>query len=61
MDISSFRKDLYLKELIGFGSALVGYIYTKCGILKSDTDLSILRPSDFSIMSEHLKFKDIAI
>ena len=30
-------------------SALVGYIYTMCGILESDTDWSILRPSDFSI------------
>tara|TARA_B100001123_G_C15317408_1_gene1026654 strand:- start:858 stop:1469 length:612 start_codon:yes stop_codon:yes gene_type:complete len=29
-------------------SALVGYIYTKCGLLNKDTDWSILRPSDFS-------------
>ena len=30
-------------------SALVGYIYTQCGLLKADTDWSILRPSDFSL------------
>ena len=29
-------------------SALVGYIYTKCGILTPNTDWSILRPSDFT-------------
>ena len=29
-------------------SALVGYIYTKCGILNPSTDWSILRPSDFT-------------
>jgi cell wall-associated NlpC family hydrolase len=29
-------------------SALVGYIYTKCGLLPQDTDWSLLRPSDFS-------------
>ena len=41
-------------------SALVGYIYTKCGILDSDTDWSILRPSDFSVDGENLRLsKDI--
>ena len=29
-------------------SALVGYIYTKCGLLSPNTDWSILRPSDFT-------------
>ena len=29
-------------------SALVGYIYTKCGVLNPNTDWSILRPSDFT-------------
>ena len=29
-------------------SALVGCIYTNCGILSKDTDWSILRPSDFT-------------
>ena len=37
-------------------SALVGYIYTKCGILKEDTDWTILRPSDFALSSEQLNF-----
>ena len=39
-------------------SALVGYIYTKCEILKSDTDWSVLRASDFSVSQEHLHFND---
>lgn len=30
-------------------SALVGYIYTKCSLLNSSTDWTILRPSDFSV------------
>ena len=37
-------------------SALVGYIYTKCGILKGDTDWSILKPSDFSLDGEKLDY-----
>ena len=37
-------------------SALVGYIYTKCGILKEDTDWTILRPCDFSLSSENLTY-----
>ena len=41
-------------------SALVGYIYTKCGILDADTDWSILRPSDFSVDGENLRLsKDV--
>lgn len=39
-------------------SALVGYIYTKCGILESNTNWSILRPSDFSLAGEHLNFTE---
>lgn len=37
-------------------SALVGYIYTKCGILDSSTDWSILSPNDLSVSGENLKF-----
>ena len=37
-------------------SALVGYIYTKCGILSENTDWSKLRPCDFSLSSENLSF-----
>ena len=36
-------------------SALIGYIYTKCGILDASTDWTILRPSDFSLSGENLK------
>ena len=38
-------------------SALVGYIYTKCGILEQDTDWTIMRPSDFSLDGEKLSFQ----
>lgn len=39
-------------------SALVGYIYTECGILEKNTDWSILSPSDFSLSGENIKFCD---
>jgi len=43
------RKDNQPQKLNRFWcSAFVGYIYTFCSILTSDTDWSILRPSDFS-------------
>jgi hypothetical protein len=37
-------------------SALVGYIYTQAGILKKETDWSILVPNDFSLDGESLLF-----
>ena len=37
-------------------SALVGYIYTKCGILDSKTDWTIMRPSDFSVDGQNLNY-----
>ena len=37
-------------------SALVGYIYTKCGLLDKKTDWSILAPADFALASENLEF-----
>ena len=37
-------------------SALCGYIYTKCGLLKSNTDWSILTPNDLSLDGENLSF-----
>ena len=37
-------------------SALIGYIYTKCGILNPDTDWSIMSPSDFSIETNNLNY-----
>lgn len=55
--LALFRKDLYPQKTSRFWcSAFVGYIYTKCGILDAKTDWSILRPSDFSLMCENLKF-----
>ena len=57
------KYDFYLKDLIDaiqrkdrdpqkkdrfWCSALLGYIYTNCGILNKGTDWSILRPSDFT-------------
>ena len=42
-------------------SALLGYIYTQCGILKPDTDWSLLRPSDFSIQYNTLPYTGSAV
>jgi hypothetical protein len=36
-----------------FCSALTGYIFTKLGCLKEDTDWSIMRPCDFDIDSKY--------
>ena len=53
------QKDLKPQKTERFWcSALVGYIYTKCGVLKSDTDWSILRPTDLSLDGEKLSFND---
>jgi len=44
-----FRKDIKKQKTDRFWcSALVGYIYSKLGLLPEDIDWSILRPSDFS-------------
>ena len=54
-----FRKDGEPQKTDRFWcSALVGYIYTKCGVLQKQTDWSILRPSDFSLDGELLNFND---
>ena len=37
-------------------SALVGYIYTQCGVVDPSTSWSFLRPSDFSKEGENLSF-----
>ena len=43
-------------------AALVGYIFTKCNILKSDTDWSKLSPSDFSSEKNSVEFiNDISL
>jgi hypothetical protein len=55
-----FRKEIKPTTERFWCSALIGYIYTKCGILQSDTDWSILRPSDFSLdgESKYLKLSE---
>lgn len=57
--------DAYIKTpLVGrktntfFCSALVGYIYSKAGLLVPDVDWSLLWPSDFSVEKERLEWKD---
>ena len=39
-------------------SALVGYIYTECGILDKNTVWNVLYPNDFSFDGENLVYKD---
>ena len=48
-----FRKDNEPQKTDRFWcSALIGYIYTQCGLLPDKIDWSILRPSDFSEKSD---------
>ena len=55
---SFLQKDFQPQKTSRFWcSALVGYIYTKCGILEQDTDWTIMRPSDFSLDGEKLSFQ----
>ena len=50
-----FRKDSDPQKTDRFWcSALVGYIYTKLGLLPSETDWSMMRPSDFSTENNNL-------
>lgn len=52
-----FHRDLHPQKTDRFWcSALVGYIYTQCGILEESTDWSILRPNDFSLEGENLNY-----
>lgn len=41
-------------------SALVGYIYTRVGILSENTDWSVLTPNDFSVSGDNLNYTSIA-
>ena len=51
------KHDLQPKKTDRFWcSALIGYIYTKLNIISSNTDWSILRPSDFSETKENIIF-----
>ena len=52
-----FKKDLEAQKTSRFWcSALVGYIYTMCGVLGENNDWSILSPSDFSLDGENLEY-----
>ena len=52
-----FHKDSNPQKTSRFWcAALIGYIYTKIGILESTTDWSILTPNDFSLGGENLNF-----
>ena len=52
-----FQKDFSPQKTDRFWcSALVGYIYTKAGVLKESTDWSILRPCDLSLDGENVNF-----
>lgn len=52
-----FRKDKKPQKTNRFWcSALVGYIYVKCGIIDPNTDWSIMRPNDFSLSGDNLKY-----
>ena len=55
-----FKKDFSPQKTDRFWcSALVGYIYTRVGILKKETDWSILVPNDFSVDGENLAYNGI--
>ena len=41
-------------------SALVGYIYTRVGILSDKTDWSVLTPNDLSLSGENINYTNIA-
>ncbi len=52
-----FKKDSRPQKTDRFWcSALVGYIYTKCGILDPGTDWSKLSPNDFSLSGQSVTF-----
>ena len=52
-----FRKDITPQKTSRFWcSALVGYFYTKIGVLNNTTDWSIMYPSDFGLESEKLNY-----
>ena len=51
-----FKKDSVNRINCFWCSALVGYIYTKLGILNINTDWSILTPDNFSLTGENIQF-----
>ena len=54
-----FQKDIDPQHTSSFWcSALVGFILVKVGILKADTDWSIMRPCDFALDGENLNYTE---
>ena len=52
-----FRRDNHPQQTDSFWcSAFVGYVLTKIGILDSETDWTIMRPSDFALDGENLNY-----
>ena len=57
--LAFFRRDVFPQKTDRFWcSALVGYIFTMIGVLKKDTDWSIMYPSDFALDGENLNYEN---
>ena len=55
--LAFFRIDLKPQKISRFWcSAFVGYVLTKCGVLKDETDWSIMYPCDFALDGEKLNY-----
>lgn len=58
--LAFFKKDIHPQKVTRFWcSAFVGYILTRCGVLKKNNDWSIMYPSDFALDGENLEYTDI--
>lgn len=58
--LAFFKKDIHPQKVTRFWcSAFVGYILTRVGVLKRNTDWSIMYPSDFALDGENLEYTDI--
>jgi hypothetical protein len=54
-----FQKDTHPQKTDRFWcAALVGFIYTKCGLLNKNTDWSIMTPNDLSLSGENLNWNE---
>ena len=55
--LAIFRKDIRPQRTDRFWcSAFIGFILTKIGLLKADTDWSLMRPCDFALDGENLEY-----
>lgn len=58
--LAFFKRDIHPQKVTRFWcSAFVGYILTRVGVLKRNTDWSIMYPSDFALDGENLEYTDI--